>query len=77
MYAPKPYRDAVKIQTLLIKDLENVETTPAARAQLARAWDCLEERKRVMKMKPAPKPIDVSLNQKPKANANAAGQFQN
>lgn len=37
------------------------EITPAALAQVARAWSDLEERKRILRMKPAPKPVDVPL----------------
>jgi hypothetical protein len=41
-------------------DARRETTTPAARAQLARAWDVLEERKRILRMKPKPKDVDVT-----------------
>lgn len=75
MYATKPYRDAVKMQTVLMRDIENPATKPIERAQLARAWDALEERKRILKMKPLPKPIDVSANQGKQTRKPAANNF--
>ena len=42
---------------------------PVARAQVARAWDVLEERKRVMKMRPAPKAVDAQPYLDRKKNA--------
>ncbi len=36
---------------------------PSEIASLAKAWDTLEERKRILRMKPAPKAIDVPLKQ--------------
>lgn len=43
-----------------MKDIEDPATSPRDRAALARALDCVLERKRVMRMKPAPRPVDVS-----------------
>ena len=40
---------------------EGKELKPGELAQLAKAWDTLEERKRVLRMKPAPKPVEVSV----------------
>jgi hypothetical protein len=54
------YYTACEIQDTLKMDIDAPKTAPAARAQLARAWDALEERKRVLRMKPAPKPIDTT-----------------
>lgn len=57
---PKAYAQALSMQAALLKDALDEETAPAARAQVARAWNELEERKRIMRMKPKPKDIDVS-----------------
>ena len=53
-----------ELQTLAKSDCDNPDTTPAARAQLMRAYVCLEQQRNVLRMRPAPKPIDVS--QRPK-----------
>ena len=50
----------LKMQDVLAKDALDPETTPSARAQVARAWEVLEERKRILRMKPKPKDIDVT-----------------
>ena len=55
-----PFETAIRLQELIVQAAEAPETTPAALAQLARAWSELEHRKRVIKMKPDPKPIDVT-----------------
>jgi hypothetical protein len=47
------------IQGMLYKDAMNPETSAGYRAQVARAWEVLEERKRILRMKPKPKDIDV------------------
>lgn len=57
---PKPYHDACALQRLLMSAAESGTTKPSDLAQVARAWDVLEERKRVMRMKPAPRPIDTT-----------------
>jgi hypothetical protein len=49
------------MQRVLKADVLNPETAPSARAQVARAWDVLEERKRLIRMKPKPKDIDTTL----------------
>lgn len=50
----KPYTQALEIQTLLMADLRDEETKPIARAALARAWEVIEERKRILRGKPLP-----------------------
>lgn len=57
----RAFTQARELQELLMDAANSEEITPAALAQVARAWSELEERKRVLKMKPAPKPIDVSV----------------
>jgi hypothetical protein len=42
------------MQRVLVADALNPETTPAARAQVARAWEVLEERKRILRGRPLP-----------------------
>ena len=53
------FRQCVEIQELLMRDIKDGNTTPAARAQLARAFDVLSDRRRVLKNIPAPKPMEV------------------
>lgn len=68
----RAFTQARELQELLMIAANDSEITPAALAQVARAWSELEERKRVLKMKPAPKPIDVSQKQrKPRSRAVA------
>jgi len=45
----QPYKNALEIQELLLKDMRAEETPPAVRAQQARAWKELEGLKRVMR----------------------------
>lgn len=52
------YHAAVKMQRLLMKDIENPMTTPKDRAQLVRAWDALADRKRILRNKGLPKAVD-------------------
>lgn len=56
----------IEMQGVLAKDALDPDTTPSARAQVARAWEVLEERKRILRMKPKPKDVDVKDLQKPK-----------
>ena len=74
---PLTVRRAESIQRLLMKDIKDPETTPAARAQLARAWDVLEERKRVVAMVPKPKDLDVSEAIAPKKPRWGFGSLTN
>lgn len=61
----EPYKNAVKLQRLLIAAADKESVSPTELAAVARAWDVLEERKRVMKMRPAPKAIDPTKVNKP------------
>lgn len=63
------YRSAVAMQRVIAANVLDPNTKPSDRAQLARAWDALADRKWVLLMRPKPKPIDVSAAQKP-AKAN-------
>lgn len=58
------YRNALKLQKLLMTDAENPETPAAVRAQVARAWEVLEERKRIIRMKPKPRDLDTTAQPK-------------
>lgn len=42
----------------------NLKVKPMELAALVKAWDVLEDRKRVIRMKPVPRPIDVTKEQK-------------
>ena len=53
-------RQILTIQERLYQDCLDKEVSAAARAQSARAFDVLEERKRILRMKPKPRDIDVS-----------------
>ena len=71
------YQQIMAVQRLLLRDLFKKDTTPLVRAHLARAFDVLEERKRIMKMRPKPKDIDidpVSLAKLLKLSRNKAVQ---
>ena len=46
-----PYQQVIEIQQLLLADIRNPNTKPAARSSCARAFDILEERKRILRMK--------------------------
>lgn len=46
-----PYQQVVEIQQLLLNDIRNPSTNPAARSSCARAFDILEERKRILRMR--------------------------
>ena len=61
------FSQAVAIQRVLLADALSPETTASARAQVARAWEVLEERKRILRMKPKPKDVDVSARAKSKS----------
>ena len=53
------FSQAVAMQRMLLADALKPETPPRERAQVARAWAELEERKRILRMKPKPKDVDV------------------
>lgn len=69
MFYPPNYHRALKIQDALYADAVNPNTKPSDRAQLARAWDVLEDRKRIIRMIPAPKPADAAVRDKAKRSA--------
>lgn len=46
------------MQRLAFKDASNPELSPRDRATAARAWDILENRKRILRGKGLPKSID-------------------
>jgi hypothetical protein len=48
------YKQAVGMQKLLIQDMLDPKTKPSVRAGIARAWDVLEERKRILRGNPLP-----------------------
>lgn len=56
----KAFADAVALQQMLMKDALNPETPARERAQVACAWEKLEERKRILRMKPKPKDVVAS-----------------
>jgi hypothetical protein len=60
MWAPKPYRDAVAIQSLVARDAIDPECGPKERCLLTRAFVELEMLKLRLRMKPAPKPVDTT-----------------
>lgn len=49
-----PYRKACAIQDVLKGLIDNKETEPKDVAACARAWDVMEERKRILRGKPLP-----------------------
>jgi hypothetical protein len=59
MFATQSYRHLLAAERAIASDIENSETSPAARAQLARALCAVLEEKRIMRMRPAPRPVDV------------------
>jgi hypothetical protein len=55
-----PYQQVVEIQQLLLEDIRNPNTKAAARSSCARAFDILEERKRILRMKFKPGDVRAS-----------------
>ena len=51
---------AVEIQRMLYQDCLDKKTRVMDRSQAARAWEVLEERKRILRMKPKPKDVDTT-----------------
>ena len=66
-----PIRQVKQIQRLIYEATKDEKCDKRELAQLALAWERLEERKRVMRMQPAPKPVDVS-KLKPKRKVTPA-----
>jgi hypothetical protein len=56
------------MQEMLMADALNPELPAVARAQVARAWSELEERKRILRMKPKPKDIDTEKRKAERAS---------
>lgn len=48
---------------------EKMNLNAAQLATLAKAWDTLEDRKRILRMKPTPRPIDVTPKEKRRPQA--------
>lgn len=57
------------MQRLIKSQANSADVKPIELANLARAWDCLENRKRVLKMRGLPKPVDAAKAAKPKPSA--------
>ena len=53
-----------EMQELALNTAKHPECPPQAIAQLMRAYDIMEERKRIIRMKPAPKPLDTTKMRK-------------
>ena len=64
----RPFNQACVLQQIAFSLASKPTTKPAEVAQLMRAWEALEERKRILRMKPKPKDLDVS----PKTKRTAA-----
>jgi hypothetical protein len=47
-------RQAIQLQQRVFEESNKPGVKPIELAQLARAWDCLEERKRILRNKPLP-----------------------
>ena len=60
MFYPPNYHKALKLQYTLFDECLKPETKPSDKAQLARAWDILEDRKRVILGKGLPKSVDTA-----------------
>lgn len=66
----------IEMQRISFLDATNFEHTPTARAQCMRAWEVLEERKRILRSKPLPgslRPTDST----PKRFAQRKAQHAN
>lgn len=59
---PTAHQTAVAVQQLLLADIQNPKTTPTVRAVLVRAWDILEERKRILRGIPSPGQLRPDLD---------------
>lgn len=64
----RAFSQAIAMQDMLFADALKPETPPRERAQVARAWAELEERKRILKMKPKPKDVAVDKPIRKQAN---------
>lgn len=73
MKYPPNYHKALKIQAALFADAVNPTTPAGYRAQVARAWDVLEDRKRIIRGKGKPKDVEATnagAKVKPPTHAN-------
>jgi hypothetical protein len=57
-----PYGQAVEMQRRALADLKNPKTKPSVRAALMRAWDVLEDRKRILRGIPLPGQLRPDLD---------------
>ena len=48
---------------------------PSELASLSKAWNELEERKRILRMKPMPKPVDVNAQEERRLRRRAPAQL--
>jgi hypothetical protein len=62
----KAFTQILEMQDMLRRDALKPETPPRERAQVACAWERLEERKRILRMKPKLKDVDTTLAEKRK-----------
>jgi len=67
VFYPPNYYKALKLQYTLFDECLKPETKPSDKAQLARAWDILEDRKRVILGKGLPKSVDTASKSKRKS----------
>jgi hypothetical protein len=59
-------RELRDMQLVLYGDVMGGETPAQTRALCARAYEVLEERRRIIRMKPKPRDAEVSLNPRPR-----------
>jgi len=71
---PRPLAQAIWMQDKIRAAVNDKATTPSALAQLARAWDVLEERKAILRGIGAPKPVTAAndLAHKPKSSRTSS-----
>jgi hypothetical protein len=58
-----------QMQEVLYLQVLDPNTKPVERAQCARAYEVLEERRAIIRMRPAPKPVEVPYRQKRQKSA--------
>jgi len=74
---PKAYYTACQIQNILMQKISDPRTSALAVAQLSRAWNEIEERKRILAGKPLPKSVDVTKLKEQKQTAKLLGILYN
>jgi len=67
---------AVAMQQMLLADALKPETPPRERAQVACAWEKLEERKRILRMRPKPRDIDTTKTRRKSALTGSTGPIE-